>query len=242
MRGSADGLGAIRSASRLDLTARLLFMVYRSGTTGESGMLPKRTEWKRWGTARKSEYIGQVAVILTLFVTTVFSFLTWREARYASELQKKMFIAEKAPRVEVTQALLRGKGARPELVLSLTNTGGSPAEDACVFVSLDSWPRKSLGAGQECDEGDPLDYRFTLERGDTSTYGISLLWQAELSFTPTTAGVFTPDSSSEGCGKHVGTTLIVVVKYLDQFGGERGTSNRVFVCGEKPSAGEGDDR
>lgn len=209
----------------------------RSAVAGESGMLPKKKEWKRWGTVRKAEYVGQVAVVLTLFVTTVFSFLTWREARYATALQKQMFIAEKAPRVEVTGALLLGQGLRPELVLTLTNTGGSPASKVCSFVSLDKWPRKPLAGGSGCEDDHPFAVRGELERGDTSEHGLSLLWQTRLGFTPTTAGVFTPDSSSGGCGDHVGTTLIVVVNYLDQIGGERGAYDRVFVCGDKPRGG-----
>jgi hypothetical protein len=87
-------------------------------------MLPTRGEWSSWKKVDKIAYIAQVAAVFSLLPTTMFAFLSWREARLARDDQSAYFIAEKAPVLQV-ESLSMANGAT--LTMTVKNTGDSAA-------------------------------------------------------------------------------------------------------------------
>lgn len=81
------------------------------------------SRWKGLSGLERATYLAQVATVVALLVTVLFSYLGLRESRLAREEQRALFLAEKAPDVILTAtSLIPGY-----LILSLKNEGESVA-------------------------------------------------------------------------------------------------------------------
>lgn len=98
-------------------------------------MLPKKVEWKDWSTLDRITYLAQVAVVVTLFATSWFSYATWQEAKAARQAQEAMFSAQNGPLVHLVRASIEENfRGRRTLMLTFANAGGSVARNTCATI------------------------------------------------------------------------------------------------------------
>ena len=64
-------------------------------------MFRSLSNWKSWDTLDKATFYSQLATVLTLFLTAIFSLLALRESRLARVEQLEYFLGEKAPDVQL---------------------------------------------------------------------------------------------------------------------------------------------
>ncbi|MES2043677.1 MAG: hypothetical protein V4475_07355 [Pseudomonadota bacterium] len=100
-------------------------------------MLPNTTEWKKWSTLNRVTYLAQLAVVVTLFVTSYFSYATWREAKEARRIQQAMFSAQNGPLIQIQRASVQESfQGRRTLMITFANFGGSVSFDNCATIKI----------------------------------------------------------------------------------------------------------
>jgi hypothetical protein len=90
------------------------------------------SNWNSWDLLDKATFYAQVAAILTLLGTSVFSYLGLREARETRLDQAAYFLAEKAPDVRLVSVDFGPK----YVAFQLTNQGESVAKSITYHVKL----------------------------------------------------------------------------------------------------------
>lgn len=99
-------------------------------------MIPSKREWRDWTTFERANYIAQILVPVSLLVTVVFSYLGWRAALAALEIQKDLFQAQNSPRVEFASVAWNDDPMldSPILFIRIKNSGQSRADGICVTI------------------------------------------------------------------------------------------------------------
>lgn len=199
-------------------------------------MLPKRTEWKKWGALNRATYLAQLLAPVSLIVASMFSYLSWREARHSSELQQTLFAAQNSPRLTLANVRVSstaGKDPAPALLFALKNEGESDAQSACLDL-LDS-DLKPLTVN--CETKGPFGAWF-LGKQEVFTYVLPIRANTgrRLGVTPREARVLKQDQSFVPCAAHEeGGIIIASYRYSDVLGTKRQMVEQVLLCGDKPA-------
>ncbi|TXN21271.1 hypothetical protein [Methylobacterium sp. WL9] len=101
-------------------------------------MLPDLNQWKSWGPLERASYVAQIATACAFLASSLFSFLSWREAAQTREEQKQFFRSEKAPVLDVLGANENNKKFGGNLAKTfnvyIKNIGGSPAQIKSINI------------------------------------------------------------------------------------------------------------
>lgn len=93
-------------------------------------MYPTRSDWNSWTALEKVGYIAQILATFSLLPTVLFAWLSWQEVRLARTEQLKLFFAEKAPNIDVSNiSILKGI-----LTITLENAGQTPANSVSILI------------------------------------------------------------------------------------------------------------
>ena len=90
-------------------------------------MWPRLEEWRRWSALDKASYVAQLLAPVALVVSSVFSFLSWQEARQALEIQQRMFATQNGPLLELVGSAKHGKKS------PLVGTGPNGTLGCCIM-------------------------------------------------------------------------------------------------------------
>lgn len=187
--------------------------------------MPK--EWSRWGSLNKATFIAQLLAPIALLATVVFGFLSWREAHLAFELQKRLFVAQSAPRLEVSAVTFTTDVAsEPVMVITLKNTGESDALHAC-FVTLEFNSNK---LGGTCAPSDTVG-GWNIRRDASFTYLIPIrkILGQPFGFAPIDGTVEHIDQSKRTCKGKSGA-FFVLYRYGDALGELHSGLDQLSLC------------
>jgi hypothetical protein len=178
-------------------------------------MLPSPSKWKSWTPLERVSYLAQLATVLTLLVTAIFSFLSWREARLAREDQASYFLAEKAPNIKLkATSLLPGY-----VVFHLKNEGESVARK--IRFDVNTFGQQGitgkLERPREFDEEDTMTVRDIGKGGEVQVRGVEIAaMEKVLGFTPTKYRLLAdPESFTPQDGK---LSALWITIYFDDVG------------------------
>jgi hypothetical protein len=197
-------------------------------------MIPSRNDWRNWDAMQKVTYVAQLLVPVSLMVTVLFSYLTWRESRIARELEKQLFAAQSAPQVRITGIFFpdTGGGQRP-MMLGLKNEGDSTAEAVCVKVTGLFGPATVFW--DSCADGSG---RLRLRKNEARA--VPVLARAPrgvLDFVPARAAIAgldkpaAPQSAASLCGSLPGDNWVITVSFRDALGKSDSLREVIMVCG-----------
>jgi len=192
-------------------------------------MLPKAKEWRRWSALDKATYLAQLLAPISLIIGSIFSYLSWREAHAAQEVQQRLFIAENGPNIEIDTINLTPSDGGKVVALTMKNVGGSNSHGLCFQFYADYV--KPIDSSP-CDDKDPFS-NILIRPGSTTTY-LMPVWVLRrggaLDFDPTTVNVQAPGKAIEPCA---GPSAVVLVtySYTDVLGHDQGGIEQFRLCG-----------
>lgn len=193
-------------------------------------MIPRKTEWRRWGTRAKADYLAQLATLLTLVATVFFSAMAWREARQASAFQREIFVAQNAPRLVVSSVNIEDDSDKDQQYLNIIikNIGESYSESLCLRGYYEnSKPMFSL-----CDK--PFS-DMAIPKGGTFHY-VHPIRKSErkiLGFKPATAKIIGDNPISGECASRPSNILVVELAHSDVLGSKLGALSQIHICGNR---------
>jgi hypothetical protein len=103
-------------------------------------LFPNKKEWANWTALEKATFVSLIIAPLSLLVSGLFSYLTWKEAKSSAEIQLRLFVAQNAPRIEIsgTRVYEIDNGTTPSGIwaVELTNSGKSEAYSICMSMLI----------------------------------------------------------------------------------------------------------
>lgn len=192
-------------------------------------MLPRVKEWRRWSTLDKATYLAQLLAPISLIIGSTFSFLSWREAHAAQEMQQRLFLAENGPNLALDRINLVPSGQGRAVALTFKNVGGSESRGLCTQFYADYVHPIDQ---HQCDDSDPFA-NVKVRPGSTTTYlmPVSVLRRGKaLNFEPTRVEVLIRGEEIDPC---VGPSAVVVTSYSyeDVLGTMQGGLEQFRLCG-----------
>lgn len=196
---------------------------------GNQEMLPKPREWKRWGALSKTTYVAQLIAPVSLIVGSIFSYLTWKEARQSSELQARLFSVQNPPMVNLLSIRpLPLDNGTPALMITWKNEGDSSALSMCVEIL--NFDLKNVG-GTCKNTG---SFRpFSLEKGETFSYSFIMNNDLikKIGFIPIEARGIDLSKNFENCKSNQAASIVVSARFSDATGVQRQTIQQILLCG-----------
>lgn len=197
-------------------------------------MIPRKTEWRRWGTRAKVDYLAQLATLLTLVATVFFSAMAWREARQAYAFQREVFVAQNAPRLVVSSVNIEDDWDQDQQYLNIIvkNVGESYSKSFCMRGSYNNLtPMFSA-----CND---IFSDISLPKDGTFRYVLPIRKKQRdvLGFKPAFAKVIGDDPVGRECASRPSNVLVVELAHSDVLGSKLGSLSQIHICGNrtKPS-------
>lgn len=194
-------------------------------------MWPRLEEWRRWSALDKASYVAQLLAPVALVVSSVFSFLSWQEARQALEIQQRMFATQNGPLLELVGAELRPDVGN-NLIFQVKNVGASDALSVCSALVHwgHEWRQDNCGPNFS-PKGD-----VSIKRGQS----IGLVEyidniQTVIGFRPTSARLIPSMTLDTTCPKgQMKAVLVLHLAYADFLKNAASGGGEIVVCGPKP--------
>ena len=123
------------------------------------------SEWKQWSSIEKATYVAQIATAAAFLGSSIFSFLSWREAKGARDDQRTFFISEKRPVLKLSrdEKYVDHEG-KFNLRVILVNQGLSSAKNVRMHLS---GAQAKLGNNSYFQMGEDFDCQpETVEKED----------------------------------------------------------------------------
>lgn len=197
-------------------------------------MLPTAREWRRWSALDRATYLAQLLAPISLIIGSTFSYLSWREAHAAQEVQQRLFVAENGPNLAINTVSLVPSDAGKVVALTLKNLGGSDSRGLCIEFFADY-----VRPIDQSPCGKDSPFRNVLVRpGSTTTY-LMPVWVLRrgkaLNFEPTQVEVLNPGKEAAPCG---GPSAVVLTTYdySDVLGGTQSGIEQLRLCGAPSEA------
>ena len=185
-------------------------------------MKAQKQQWKQLNLLEKWTFVAQVTVPISLLVTVLFSYLSWREARTAQQLAKdaqeqerSFWIAQNPPQLELTGGQMLESTAGPMLFLYMKNVGDSAARSPCAEIRLLTFKPayEETLLSTNCGQDNPYA-RTMLRKGEGVTYNFPQ--RGYLPFRPTVIRIWRPDEPHkfEKCAGR-SASLLVALRFTD---------------------------
>jgi len=191
-------------------------------------MIPTPVEWRSWRALDKATYLAQLIAPVSLLVSSIFSYLSWTEARQAREAQEKFFTAEKGPKINVAHARMTTVSDGEKAVsLDLSNSGDTAAYDYCVSIT-DNDLKQFAGT---CGQTGPIAH-IGIDRRGSFPYTLPIRddMQKVIGFVPKSIIIIDPNKDKRCKGK-VSNVIIVTSTYKDIVGDRHGGLDQLLLCG-----------
>lgn len=174
-------------------------------------------------------FLQKVSAPIALIVTTVFSYLSWTEARHSSELQKSFFAAQNGPRIALSSADFGRIDETNErvVIMIIKNDGESEARSVCLTTKIGG---TDTVLNDTCAVSDDRQ-GYELRKQDEQTYVLSLTEESLklFGFNPVEV-LYKNDAACSEDSKMA--MLIVKFRYEDATGKKIEGINRVVLCGD----------
>lgn len=145
-------------------------------------MIPNSVEWRSWKALDKATYLAQMIAPISLLVSSIFSYLSWTEAREARQVQERFFTAEKGSKVNVVSSRMTTVSDQSKaIVFDVKNLGDAAALDYCISIMINDL-KQFAGT---CGDSGPISH-IAIERHSSFPYVLPVIdkVRAAINFIP----------------------------------------------------------
>lgn len=197
-------------------------------------IVPSKDEWDEWSPFERASYVAQIIVPISLLVTVVFSFLSWREARLAQQMQRDLFLAQSSPRIDIIDVELARLEDFEYMVITVANNGGSTAENFCFATEFEPLDESSISVSTSCERSSSEPKKDGVPPGSTTRAASPITNLMRITgFDAKSAHYVGFPANLDVCEPLAIFRAKLLITYEDAFGNSYDNERAITFCGEE---------